>query len=50
MAPMMPDGVPIEPALFLETTDNILPVVANPLEEGSGGMPCTKEHKVRVAA
>jgi hypothetical protein len=42
--------VPIEPAILFETADETPPIVANPLEEGSGRIPRIKEHKVRVAA
>jgi len=48
--PMLPEGVPMEPAILFETADERPPIVANPLEEGSGGIPRVKKHTVRVAA
>jgi hypothetical protein len=40
--PMVPQGVPIEPAILFETADELPPIVANPLEEGSRGYHASK--------
>jgi hypothetical protein len=48
--PMKAEGVAIEPAILFETAHAIPPIVPNPLQESSGGVPRIKEHKVRVTA
>jgi hypothetical protein len=48
--PMVPHRMSIEPAILLETADEIPAIVANPLQKGSGGIPGGKEHVVRAAA
>jgi len=48
--PMGPHRMSIEPAMFLETAYEIPAIVANPLQEGSGGIPGIKQDVVRAAA
>src|SRR5918912_595021 len=46
--PMVPHGVPIAPAILFETAHEIPAIVANPLQEGSGGIPGIKQDVVRA--
>jgi hypothetical protein len=48
--PILAGCLPIEPAILFETAHEIPSIVPNSFEEGSGGVPRIKEHKVRVAA
>jgi hypothetical protein len=47
---MVTECVSIEPPILFETAHEIPPIVPNALEEGFGGIPGIKEHKVGVAA
>jgi hypothetical protein len=49
-SPMLTNRVAIEPAILLQTTDDRPPIVANALQEGSGGIPRIKQDVVRAAA
>lgn len=46
--PMMMEGLPIDAARLLEPTDEIPPIVSNPLQKGSGGITRIKEHLLRA--
>ena len=47
---MVTECVSIEPPMLFETAHERPPIVPNPLEEGFGGIPGIKEHKVGGAA
>ena len=48
--PMVPPCVPMEPALLVETAHARPAIVAQPLQEGSAGLPGSTQDGVRAAA
>jgi hypothetical protein len=45
---MVTDRLPIEPAMLLQAAHAIPSIVANPLQEGSRGIPRSKQDRVGV--
>jgi hypothetical protein len=50
MAPISPQRLAVKPAILFETANKVPPIVANPLQEGSGGIPGIEQHKLGAAA
>src|SRR5262245_64612479 len=48
--PMVADRVTIEPAILFDTTDEIPPIVPNPLQESLRRIPGIKQHIIRSTA
>jgi hypothetical protein len=44
--PLMTERAAIEPPMLFETAHDILPILANPLQQGSGGIPGIDQHIV----
>jgi site-specific DNA recombinase len=48
--PVGPNRWAIAAAVLLQTTDKVPPIVPNPLQQGFGGIPGGKEHRLRATA
>jgi hypothetical protein len=44
VAPICPEGLSVEPAILLEAAHEIPPIVPNPLQQLSGGVPGVEAH------
>lgn len=50
VAPVRPEGLPVEPVMLLEAADATPPIVSNPLQQTSGGVPGVEENRLWTTA